>query len=53
MGRLQIIIYPKSKEEKEVIEKKAEVLGMSISQYLIFVGLNTEIKININNKASE
>ncbi len=37
-------------EDYEIIEKKAEKLGMSVAQYLIFLSLNAEINMSITIK---
>jgi hypothetical protein len=47
--RLHIDTYPNEKEYKE-IKKKADELHMSLSQYLLFCGLNADIKVNIGGK---
>jgi len=32
--------------EEKKIQKKAEIVGLSIGQYMRFISLNTDIKVN-------
>lgn len=44
--RPQIVCYPSEQQYKE-LQRKAAQQGMSLSGYLIFVGLNAEIKVEV------
>jgi hypothetical protein len=44
--RPQIVCYPSSYEYKE-LQRKAKEQGLSLSKYLIYVGLRAEIKATI------
>lgn len=44
--RPQIVVYPTIDEYKE-LQKKAKQYGLSLSKYLIFVGLRAEIKVEL------
>ena len=44
--RPQIVCYPSSNEHKE-LQCKAKEQGLSLSKYLIYVGLRAEIKVTI------
>lgn len=44
--RPQIVCYPSEQQYKE-LQNKAEQNGMSLSGYLIFVGMNAEIKVEV------
>jgi len=44
--RIHIDTYPNDKEYKK-IKSKADALHMSLSQYLLFCGLNAEITVKV------
>ena len=46
MPRLHIDTYPKPNEYK-IIQQKAIELNMSMSTYLIFVGVNVKVEVKI------
>jgi hypothetical protein len=46
MPRLHIDTYP-TPEEYKIIQQKAKEQGLSLSKYLIYVGLRAEIKVTI------
>lgn len=50
MPRLHIDTYP-TPEEYKIIQKKAKELNMSMSTYLIFVGVNAEIEVKVKEGA--
>ena len=50
--RPQIVCYPSEQQHKE-LQHKAEQQGMSLSGYLIFVGMNAEIKVEVKKRAEE
>lgn len=44
--RLQIVVYPDKNEYNE-IKRKADSLGLTLSKYLIFVGLHADIQVKV------
>lgn len=44
------IRFSTTTEIKETIKAKAESIGMTIKAYLIYVGLNTELKLSIKSE---
>jgi hypothetical protein len=44
--RPQIVVYP-TPDEYKALQQKAKEQGLSLSKYLIYVGLRAEIKVTI------
>jgi hypothetical protein len=45
-SRPQIVVYP-TPDEYKTLQQKAKEQGLSLSKYLIYVGLRAEIKVTI------
>jgi hypothetical protein len=47
MGQNSMIAFKCTTEEKEKIERNADKLGLTLRQYLLYVSLNTEVKLEL------
>ena len=50
--RPQIVVYP-TPDEYKTLQQKAKEQGLSLSKYLIYVGLRAEINVQIEPKEIE